>query len=219
MKVGTDGVMLGAWTPLPPVCRSIWDVGSGSGLIALMLAQRHGIADIQAIEIDSDAFGEMSQNLAASPWAERLHPVEGDICTMAGHLPPPDLIVSNPPFFANALAAPDAARNAARHEATLSFDSLIDIASRCLTPEGTLAMVSPADRREDIEWSAAVRRMNIARRTDIATVEGRQPSRTLWLLTRRDLPTIIDLQAIRTADGLYTPWYRTLTEDFYTHLK
>ena len=80
-------------------------------------------------------------------------------------------------------------------------------------------MVSPADRREDIEWSAAVRRMNIARRTDIATIEGRQPSRTLWLLTRRDLPTIIDLQAIRTADGLYTPWYRTLTEDFYTHLK
>ncbi len=218
MKVGTDGVLLGAWTPVPSSCQTIWDIGGGSGLIALMLAQRQPSARLFSIEIMADAAREMACNFAASPWADRLKAVEGNIFDVVSSLPRPDLIVSNPPFFANSLSAPDAPRSTARHEASLGFESLIALASSHLSDHGVLSMISPADRREQIEWFAALHRLNILKRMDVITVEGRAPLRILWHLGRQERPMETSQIIVRDASGEYSDIYRCLTEDFYIHL-
>lgn len=218
MKVGTDGVLLGAWAPISDDCRRIWDVGSGSGVIALMMAQRCGQANIDAIEIDPDAVREMSRNFQASPWAARINAVEGDICEFADSLKRPDLIVSNPPFFANSLTAPDKLRSQARHEATLGFESLIEIAAKYLTENGSLAMISPADRRKDIEWQAALRRLYVRQLIEVVTAPSRTPARILWLLGRRAGAMKTDRICLREPSGEYSDIYKSLTQEFYIHL-
>ena len=218
MKVGTDGVLLGAWAAISDDCRTIWDIGGGSGLIALMLAQRCDNVHIYSIEIDPDASHEMASNFRASKWDDRLEAVEGDIFNVSDSLPTPDLIISNPPFFTNSLSAPDHARAAARHEASLGFESLVKLAAERLSPNGQLAMISPADRSSEIEWFAALHKLCVVRRAEIVTRAGHRPSRILWLLSRRTQPSEFSEVFIRDIAGEYTEWYRMLTKDFYIHL-
>ncbi len=117
MKVGTDGVLLGAWTPVRDADRRVLDVGTGTGLIALMLAQRTTAARITALDVDPDCVGQARENANASPWGHRI----GTVCSPVQEFGdgPFDLIVSNPPFYDNSLPSPDAARTTARHTASL----------------------------------------------------------------------------------------------------
>ena len=135
MKIGTDGVLLGAWADVSNA-RTAWDVGCGTGLITLMLAQRTDNMDIIGIEIDSDAAEESSANVRASEWSRRVRVVYDDVLKCYNELPVPDLIVSNPPFFKNALKAHGLARNSARHDDTLSYADLIRVASESLSVYG-----------------------------------------------------------------------------------
>ncbi len=213
MKVGTDGVMLGAWARVDGVVRA-WDVGCGTGLIALMLVQRAGV-EMTAVDIDAGACREASYNVASSPWPDAVKVVHGDVTRIWRSLPAPDLIVSNPPYFANSLKAPDDGRSMARHEGTLTYASLVKIAASALTEHGRLCMVSPADRRADIEWECMMNRLYVRRITEVCSVKGRDAVRLMWEVSRDAGPLAIDRVDIRSANNVYSDEYRSLTGDFY----
>lgn len=212
MKVGTDGVLLGAWCSLPADA-SVWDVGAGTGLIALMLAQR-GAGRVEAIEIDAVAAEEARHNVALSPWPGIVNVVTGDFTEVEGSLPAPDLIVSNPPFFNEALQSPEQMRATARHEGSLTFGTLFDIAAERLTPDGRLACIAPAPRVQELLFEATLRRLSLHRLTNVATVAGKAPKRVLLEFGRQASATDDTTLTIRS-DGKYTDEYRRLTSDFY----
>jgi tRNA1Val (adenine37-N6)-methyltransferase len=142
MKVGTDGVLLGAWTAVANV-RRIVDIGTGTGLLALMLAQRSQ-ALIDAVEIDQNACAQAAENIQRSPWPERIRVYHGPIQTYAtAEQKPYDLAVANPPFFDNAYKTPQLHRNLARHDDTLSQSDLIAAAGRLLNDDGRLSVIYP----------------------------------------------------------------------------
>lgn len=218
MKIGTDGVLLGAWADVE-CARVAWDVGCGTGLIALMLAQRTEDTHIVGIEIDDDAADEARTNIGASEWRSRVDVVHGDFLECFRDLPTPDLIVSNPPFFTNALRAQGTARNGARHDDTLSYSDLIRVASDALSLEGKLCMVSPVERREDIEWACCLYKLYVQRVTEVVTVPDKCAKRLLWRVGRMAAtPAVVDSLYIKDAKGDYTEEYRALTGDFYLKL-
>ena len=144
MKVGIDGVLLGAWVDTNNA-KSILDVGTGSGLIALMLAQRSDAA-ITAIDIVADAVIQATENIENSPWKSRIHTVQTTLQHFAGNAETKfDLIVSNPPFFINSLKAPEEKRNTARHTDTLTHEELIDNAIKLLSDNGRLSIILPVE--------------------------------------------------------------------------
>lgn len=114
MRVSTDAVALGAWAPLPSVCRTVWDLGAGTGVLSLMVAQRtvDSQARITAFEIEPEAAEEAAGNFAASPWADRLSIAEGDACLLCGQLGEVDMIISNPPYFSDKRQAAQPRRQA-----------------------------------------------------------------------------------------------------------
>lgn len=220
MKVGTDGVLLGAWTPIKKI-KKILDVGCGSGLIGLMLAQRCD-ADIIGVEIDEFAAEEAKLNAQGSPWSNRVTIIAGDITSpeFLDSLPKPDLIVSNPPFFTETLKSPEKARGMARHESVLGVESLINIAASILSNDGRLCFIAPTHRADDIEFTATMTKMHIIQRIDIKTTIAKAPVRTLWELSKTDTGEFIhEVQSMRDESGAYSEWYRSLTKEFYTHLK
>ena len=155
MKVGTDGVLLGAWADINGA-RTALDIGTGTGLIALMLAQRKQKLFIDAMDIDRSAYNQAFVNVNKSPWLERIRLIYGD---MAHHFKDKkalyDLIVCNPPFFKDSLKSNDQAKNVARHEATLNAETLFEISGQILTSKGKLILVFPKDREEEIDQIAS----------------------------------------------------------------
>ncbi len=216
MKVGTDGVLLGAWTPLRPTDLRLLDIGTGTGLIALMLAQRAPEAEVTGIDIDD--VSQARENAAASPWGERLHFVQTPVQAFApaGRF---DRIVSNPPFFDATLPSPDAGRTTARHTVTLSFTELCDAVLRLLAPGGRFSVVLPHSE----VWRfllAAGGRLTTLRRTDVRTTPRRPVKRTLLELARTeeaegDAPVTGELVIGTGEHEGYTSEYRALTGDFY----
>ena len=214
MKVGTDGVLIGAWADVVS-SRRILDVGAGTALISLMVAQRSPEARVTAIEIDEVAIVDAQSNVANSPWSERIEVVCGDIRTYQTQRCF-DHIVSNPPYFLNSLHSPDAARTTARHAATLAYDELIGAAERLLVEGGMLSVVLPTEcaarfRRE------AYGRLWLARLEDVVTCEGEQPKRTLMEFRRVAKPLMprCSTMTIYGRGGKYSDEYRLLTEEFY----
>lgn len=215
MKVGTDGVLLGAWVGTGCGERTVADIGTGTGVIALMLAQRCGTARITALDIDPDCAAQARANADASPWGDRIDVV----CTPVQRFvtdAPFDLVVSNPPFYDASLLPPDAGRAAARHTTLLSFADLAESACRLTAPEGRFAVVLP--ETEAARFVAlATRRMWLTRRTEVRTTPRRGVRRVLLEFAfrapeggplRSEL-SIMDMQ------GGFTPEYRELTRDFY----
>ena len=138
MKVGTDGVLLGAWVDVVSA-RNILDVGTGTGLISLMMAQRCN-AQIRAVDIDADAVEQARGNVAASPWQDRIEVELQDICHFTSETLF-DVIVSNPPYFTDSLKCPERQRNIARHTDLLDFDKLAESAARLLHSEGVFSVI------------------------------------------------------------------------------
>jgi len=215
MKVGTDGVLLGAWCPVDGVAR-VLDVGTGCGVIALMVAQRNGSARIDAIDIDHDSIEEAAINFGRSPWSERLTAIEGDFNDMAcsddsGY----DLVVSNPPYFTNGVLPSGEARITARHTAMLTYGQLIQGAARLLTPAGVLSIITPTEARHDVIEAAAFASMHTRRLTHVVAVEGAPPKRLLWQLSRLENGHTEDELTIAHRDGTFTDQYIALTGAFY----
>lgn len=217
MKVGTDGVLLGAWARVEH-SRRILDMGTGTGLVALMAAQRSQ-ADIVAIDLDADAVAQAAENVAASPWESRIQVVQADARQVESgktfHFQLFDAILCNPPFFENSLKSPDVARTMARHTDTLSFDELARSAARLLSPEGELSVVIPYDRAHDMTVSAACCGLFATRQTVIVPVEGGKPKRVLMAFNREGAAHTIETLCIHDAQRRYTPEYVRLVEDFY----
>ena len=213
MKVGTDGVLLGAWCPVQGA-RRVLDVGTGCGVIALMVAQRNSEAVIDGIDIDTGAIEEATLNFAASPWADRLTAMQIDFNEMTCS-ERYDLIISNPPYFTDSLLPPDEARTLARHTATLSYRQLIEGAARRLTDDGTLVLISPTEAEGIIIEAATFASLPVRNITRVVPVEGAAAKRILWRLSRRDIPYHDDTLTIAHRDGAFTSEYVSLTGDFY----
>lgn len=215
LKIGTDGVLLGAWAQ-PGESLTIWDIGTGTGVIALMLAQRSD-AVITGFEIDPHAASVAASNFRNSPWADRMKIIEGDAVEMTKNLDPADIIISNPPYYTadGAIPAKGQQRDMARRNSRLSFKNVIEIAAHKLSPTGSLFLVSPESSRSTIEWEAAINDLKLRRLTSVRTKTTASPTRLLWHFSRLGGPLLTDSLAIRTGEGDYTPEYISLTKDYY----
>lgn len=211
MKVGTDSVLLGAWASVEQA-RRIADIGAGSGLLSLICAQRNPDAMITAVEIDPAACDCARLNFAASPWSQRLEAACADALqwTSAEKY---DFIISNPPYFTSALQSPCQARAKARHATdSLGPVSLMDVAARCLSPVGVLAMVTPADMEKDLIYEAAMRRLNPVRLCRVRSSQSKPASRLLSEWSFRAAPLSHEEIVIAS------PEYRALTSPFYINM-
>lgn len=214
MKVGTDGVLLGAWAAVGESDRRILDIGTGTGVIALMMAQRAGCAHVAAVEIDAPSAADARDNVAASPWSDRVEVVE---CDIAGYRPaqPFDLILSNPPYFSESLLPPDSGRAAARHTQSLTFVALADSVVRLLAPHGRFALIVPVDAAARFRLTAVERGLYPQR---MAEVWSTPRSGAIRMLAEygKDLPDgPAAADRIVIDDGSFTAQYRELTKDFY----
>ncbi len=219
MKIGTDGVLLGAWCPINNNPYSILDIGTGTGVVALMLAQRSSAQQIDALEIDEQAFEQATENFENSRWNDRL------FCFHAGldeFVAEPeeeyDLIVSNPPFYKNDYKTSNEQRDLARFQDALPFEDLIEAADLLLSENGILAIIIPYSEEDhfitlanDFElFSFKITRVQGTPTTDV--------KRSLMAFSRKKSECIIDNLVIETQRHCYTEAYTTLTKDFYMKL-
>lgn len=217
MKVGTDGVLLGAWAEAPKGGGVALDLGGGSGLLSLMLAQRFENITVASLELDPGACDDCRLNFAASPWRNRLEAVCGD--ALRYRCPqPPDMIVSNPPFFVENLQSPDALRASARHAGTLSPESVVKYAAEVLSPDGTVALIFPTRLADTLIYIGEMLHLKERRRLDVSMRRNRGSERTLLQLSRVDGPPERQCMSLRDFDGTFTAEYRRLVEDFYLRM-
>ena len=215
MKVGTDGTLLGAWATLPPAGR-ILDIGTGTGLIAIMAAQRSAEAHITAIDIDEDCALQAEENVAASPWHTRIEVAHVPLQEFSA-AEPYDVIVSNPPYFVDSLLSPDAARSTARHTDTLSFDDLTEGVLRLLSPDGHFALILPPPEMERF-LSAARGRLFVKRRCEVWTTPQSGARRIMAELSQQPPAQPSQSEKIIIEDSGpmgYSEDYKRLTRDFY----
>lgn len=213
MKVGTDGVLLGAWCDVA-AARRVLDVGTGCGVIALMIAQRNAVATIHAIDIEPEAVAEAVLNFQNSPWGNRLEAELIDF-NVFGTDEKFDHIVSNPPFFTSGVLPPEGSRNLARHATALSLEELVAHGKQLLTPGGLMSIIVPADAEQLIRRSAVTSGLNIGRLTAVIPVEGAAPKRLLCELVNGDATTVVESMTIQDANRNYTQQYIDMTRDFY----
>ncbi|MGM9837624.1 MAG: tRNA1(Val) (adenine(37)-N6)-methyltransferase [Paludibacteraceae bacterium] len=227
MKVGTDGVLLGAWAaPREDVenvsdaesisCPlRILDVGTGSGLVALMLAQRFPCAQVDAIDIDEAATEQAANNFGRSPFAERLRAQRCSLQEWTSEKY--DLIASNPPYFSHSLQCPDASRTSARHNDSLGFGELIAHADRLLAPAGVITLVLPIEAEEGIKAEARLRRLYCTRLTYVHTKVGKPAKRILTAFSRGEPPTppVAEHLCLSEDGTTRSAAYQKLTEAFY----
>jgi tRNA1Val (adenine37-N6)-methyltransferase len=203
MKVGTDGVLLGAWANGG---QRILDAGTGTGVIAMMLAQRYPGARVTAIDIDEGAVRQAQQNVTKSPFAAQVTVLQE---TLQEHQGEYDAIVSNPPFFIDSLAAPDEQRNMARHTATLTYAELMQAAYRLLSDEGELSVVVPFDYRQRMEDEAIFVGFFPSRVCAVKTTERKPAKRYLLAFRKHPCPCEKEQLTIGSED------YQALTSAFY----
>lgn len=218
MKICSDSVLLAAWfLPSYREARTVADVGAGSGILAMMAADIMPDAIITAIEKDTAAAEAASRNFTASPWADRLTTVNADFVDFAAEGNHKfNLVISNPPYFTTGAQATDAARAAARHQDTLSYDTILT--ANILEPGGHIGLVSPAEFEHDIIYRAELSRLKLRRLCRVVTSPSKQPTRLLWDFATDDGPLTDTTLAMRDTDGRYSPDYRQIVEPFYMKL-
>lgn len=217
MKIGTDGVLLGAWTPIDNNPKSVLDIGTGTGIIALMLAQRSTAEQIDALEIEESAYEQAVENFESSPWGDRL------FCFHAGldeFIDDPedeyDLIVSNPPFFSEDYRTENEQRDMARFQEAMPFEDLIEAADLLLSENGIFSVIIPFNEEDRfIELCAEVELYPIK----VTRVKGAQNTkivRSLLAFKRYELSVLTsDELVIEISRHEYTAEYIALTKDFY----
>lgn len=217
MKVGTDGVLLGAWTPINHNPFSILDIGAGTGIIALMLAQRTAAQQIDALEIDEAAYEQATENFENSPWNDRL------FCFHAGldeFIEEPedeyDLIVSNPPFYSEDYKTENEKRDLARFQDAMPFEELIEAADLLLSENGIFAVILPFKEEKSFIALAKESELYPTKITHVKGTPTSEVKRSLLAFSRNDNPEIeIDELTIEIERHVYTPEYIELTKDFY----
>ena len=213
MKVGTDGVLLGAWCPIPYTLHhtpyTILDVGTGSGLIARMLMQRCPQAEVEGIDIDLNAVEQAKKN-GVKAFCSKLQDWQGTY----------DLIVSNPPYFQNSLKNPDKGRELARHTDSLSYEELISHSARLLTENGQLALILPAEAETEVRGLAAVHDLTLTHLTRVYSKETKPVRRILMAFEMSrcrniEISTIEDTLVLENETGGRSAAYSQLCQEFY----
>jgi len=216
MKVGTDGVLLGAWTPLSNNPQSILDIGTGTGVIALMLAQRSDAHQIDALEIDEDAYEQAVDNFENSPWSDRLFCYHA---ALEEFVEDPedeyDIIVSNPPFYSENYQSDDQRRNLARFSDAMPFEDLIGAAALLLSDNGIFSAVIPYKEESRIVRLAAGGNLYPFKITRVKGTPESDIKRSLIAFSHNFSECSIDELVIETSRHHYTADYITLTKDFY----
>ncbi len=222
MKVGFDGVLLGAWADVAGA-RRIMDVGSGTGLVALMLAQRtasQSLASIDAVEIDEGAYAESVENVADSPWCDRISCYRQSVQEFTVHLTKPfDHVVSNPPFFGDGgeqLNDEETPRMIARHSSRLTLAELFEVSSRVMSDGGRLSLVLPIGQAAIAMEFADENCLHCSRRTDVKPNPSADAKRVLLEFRRTVVPTQFNSITIETGTRhVYSEEFVALTRDFY----
>ncbi|MGM9786956.1 MAG: tRNA1(Val) (adenine(37)-N6)-methyltransferase [Candidatus Cryptobacteroides sp.] len=222
MKVNTDGVLLGAAMTIRPSDRRLLDVGTGTGTIALMAAQRMSDMDvsdaaIEAVEIDEASAHEAAANFEASPWKNMLFIRHVPFDEFADHAADRyDLIFSNPPYFDLSLLAPSERRCNARHtSAGLSFREILEFASERLSEKGRISMVLPADQEAHLCRYARMCGLHLFNIVRVRTVPRKQPCRIIAEFSRERCASVCEMTLTIQNEGKYTEEYLSLTHDFY----
>ena len=221
MKIGTDGVLLGAWTPLINKPFNVLDIGAGTGILSLMLAQRSNAAPnnvgiIDAIEIDEDAYEQCVENFEASPWGDKL------FCFHAGldeFVDEPedeyDLIISNPPFYTDDYKSENTSRDLARFEDALPFEELIEAAALLLSDNGIFSVIIPYKEEERFVAMCKILDLFPLKITRVKGTPTSEIKRSLLAFCRMEQTPLIDELIIEISRHNYTPEYIELTKEFY----
>lgn len=210
MKVGTDGTLLGAWARGG---QRALDIGTGTGLIALMMAQRFPDAAVTGVDIDGQAVAQALENVAASPFADRITIIEGDINTITCGVF--DAIVCNPPYFNDSLTCPDDQRTTARHTTMLTYSELMSAAARLLTDDGELSIIIPFDCKARLVSEAALAGLMMTRECSIRTTLRKPPRRYLLAFGHHSKELERTEGVLEDSPGHRSEWYYELTKDFY----
>lgn len=212
MKVGTDGVLLGAWTSVD-TAKHILDIGTGTGLVALMLAQRSR-ASIVALEIDEAAAGQAQENVDRSPWQSRIEVIKTDFKEYVSDKKF-DVIVSNPPYFEDSLKCPDLQRTAARHNSTLTYDELLKGVAELLSPDGLFTLIIPTDTENTVKQAASLHALHPVRQLHIITKPNSPSKRTIITFSPQCEECRCEHLLTEIARHQYSQEYIALTQDFY----
>jgi tRNA1Val (adenine37-N6)-methyltransferase len=212
MKVGTDGLLLGAWVNVGNH-KSVIDIGAGSGLISMMLAQRSPNANVLGIEIDEQAHSQAQENVEKSIFNRQIQLIHNSI--LNADIPKgPHLVVTNPPFFIGGVKSDDVKRKTARHEDLLPLNSLLFKATSLIDYEGVFALIWPFDRRDELLKEAERVGLFLKRETVVFTAQHKHPSRVLAEFSLAAQTPDVD-QIVIQENGKYTEMYRQLLKDFY----
>lgn len=219
MKTGTDAVLLGAWSEYENKgngCR-ILDIGTGTGILAIMAAQKMPSAMVDAVEIDHEAAAQAKGNVSGCPWKDNIQVTE---CNISDFRPEKkyDYIISNPPYFEKSLKSPDAQRNVARHTDTLSFGMLAECIARLLDDNGSAYIIVPAEAEDSLCSAAINSGMCLSHKVNIIMKEGQKPKRIIAVLKHKTATYTEECLTVRYSDGRYTLEYIKLTENFYVKL-
>jgi tRNA1Val (adenine37-N6)-methyltransferase len=212
MKVGTDGVLLGAWANVENA-EKILDIGTGSGLIALMLAQRSP-AFVEAIDIDENACKQAKINFGNAPFKERLNVAKCAFQEFSASCKY-DLLVSNPPYFSNSLKSPDKGRTFARHNDSLTLDELMKKSASLLNPHGKLALILPFESLENVNILSSENQLFICRKTTVSASPDHSPKRVLMEFSPTPAARQESVLFIEKAPRIFSEEYIALTKDFY----
>lgn len=216
MKVGTDGVLLGAWTAVTSDPKSILDIGSGTGLLALMLAQRTNAETIEAIEIDVDAFEQCVENFESAPWADRLFCYHAGLDEFVDEIEDRyDIIVSNPPFYIEEVSSGNKSRDRARQMQSLPLEELVEAASNLLAPTGIFSTIIPYKETERFIQLAVQYNLFPNRVTRVKGTSTSEFKRSLLECSFRKSEIVKDDLTIELQRHSYTKKYIALTKEFY----
>ncbi len=222
MKVGTDGVTLGAVADVEKA-RRVLDIGCGTGLLCLMTAQRNGTAEIVGIDIDEDAVRGATQNCESSKWAGRISIVGKSLQEFVEAAPSSfDKIITNPPYFEDSLKAPKASRTLARHTDSLPFSELASSASTLLSDDGSLSIILPTDAHEKFEKIAEEYGLYLRKKTLVYPKPGAEVKRVVgeFVKIKNDECKMqnVEIETLTVETDVrhqYTDDYIRLTKEFY----
>lgn len=216
MKVGTDGVLLGSWVK-PPESGLIFDFGTGTGLVALMIAQRSN-AYIKAYELDESAANQAAENIEISPWKDRIAVENGDIFQIPIPIQKADLVVCNPPFHANHVVPDDQSRKLARHH-QLPLKEWFEKAFSWTNDMGKAAFIFPFNRFEELEKEIIQAGWSIELHTEVVSMPGKEPIRSLVLLSKMPVSTQTERLHIENGQrGVYHCDFISIAQPYYPAL-
>lgn len=217
MKVSTDACIQAAWAPIQQHVKLVLDIGAGTGLLSLMLAQRNNSILIDAIELDEAAAEQAKENVAASPWAGRINVMQGGVknysfTTMY------DMVICNPPFFINSLQSEEAQRNNARHDVALRQEDLLEVIDKCTNEEGYAVIMLPPV--EHTVWQQLCEKNGwyLVQKLEVQPRAGKEANRIIGVYIRTKAALRSETLSIKNADNSYTEAFTELLRPFYLFL-